>query len=128
MTPRTLISSGTKWEDIVGYSRAIRVGNRVLVTGTTAVDASGDLVGRNDAYAQTAFILEKIGKALAEAGASFEHVVRTRMYVTDISRWEEIARAHGEVFRTIKPCATMVEVSRLIEPGMLIEIEAEAEL
>jgi enamine deaminase RidA (YjgF/YER057c/UK114 family) len=128
MTPRTLISSGTKWEDIVGYSRAIRVGNRVLVTGTTAVDASGDLVGRNDAYAQTAFILEKIGKALAEAGASFEHVVRTRMYVTDISRWEEIARAHGEVFRTIKPCATMVEVSGLIEPGMLIEIEAEAEL
>jgi enamine deaminase RidA (YjgF/YER057c/UK114 family) len=128
MTPRTLISSGTKWEDIVGYSRAIRVGNRVLVTGTTAVDASGDLVGRNDAYAQTAFILDKIGKALAEAGASLEHVVRTRMYVTDISRWEEIARAHGEVFRTIKPCATMVEVSGLIEPGMLIEIEAEAEL
>lgn len=128
MTPRTLISSGTKWEDIVGYSRAIRVGNRVLVTGTTAVDASGHLVGRNDAYAQTAFILEKIGKALAEAGASFEHVVRTHMYVTDISLWEEIARAHGEVFRKVKPCATMVEVSRLIEPGMLIEIEAEAEL
>lgn len=128
MTPRKRVSSGTKWEEIVGYSRAVRVGNRILVTGTTAVDAEGHVVGSGDIYLQTAFVLEKIGKALNELGGGFEHVVRTQIYVTDISRWEEVARAHGKVFGSVKPCATMVEVARLIDPAMLVEIEAEAEL
>ena len=125
---RRHVSSGTPWEGPIGYSRAVRVGNRILVTGTVAVDDKGTLVGKDDGYAQAAFALQKIGKALNELGAGFEHVVRTRMFVTDIERWEEFARAHGEVFREIKPCTTMVQVARLIEPEMLIEIEAEAEL
>lgn len=128
MTPRDRVRSGTKWEEMVGYSRAVKVGNRILVTGTVAVDADGKLVGAGDAYAQTKFILQKIERVLEELGASFEHVVRTRMYVTDIRRWEEYGRAHGEVFSRIRPCATMVEIKGLIEPEMLIEIEAEAEL
>jgi enamine deaminase RidA (YjgF/YER057c/UK114 family) len=125
MTRRN-ISSGTKWEPLVGYSRAVRVGPHVHVAGTTAVDASGALVGENDAYAQTVFILAKIKAALQEAGASMSQVVRTRMFVTDIGRFEEIGRAHGEVFRDIRPASTMVEVKALVDPGMLIEIEADA--
>lgn len=120
------IATGAKWESIVGYSRAVRVGNTVEVTGTVAVDDSGALVGGNDPYAQTLFILQKIEGVLARAGASMKHVVRTRLFVTDISRWEEYGRAHGEVFGEIRPCTTMVEVSRLIAPEYLIEIEATA--
>jgi enamine deaminase RidA (YjgF/YER057c/UK114 family) len=126
MSSRMNISSGAKWEDIVGYSRAVRVGNTVEVTGTVAVDGSGSLVGKDDPYAQTKFILQKIEQVLAQAGASMTDVVRTRMFVTDISRWEEYGRAHGEVFGTIKPCTTMVEVSGLIGDEYLIEIEATA--
>jgi len=111
---------------VAGYSRAVRVGNVVEVAGTTAVDENGQVVGANDPYQQTRFILAKIEKALASAGASMKDVVRTRMFVTDISRWEEIARAHGEVFREIKPASTMVEVTRLISPELLVEIEATA--
>ena len=124
--PRRNISSGTKWEPVVGYSRAVRVGPHVDVAGTTAVDASGALLGPGDAYAQTAFILQKIGRALEEAGASFSHVTRTRMFVTDISRFEEYGRAHGEIFGNIRPASTMVEVKALVDPRMLIEIEADA--
>lgn len=123
---RKNISSGAKWEPVVGYSRAVRVGPHVHVAGTTAVDATGALVGPNDAYAQTAFILQKIGRALEEAGASFSQVVRTRMFVTDISKFEEYGRAHGEVFGNIRPASTMVEVKALVDPQMLIEIEADA--
>ena len=123
---RTHISSGTKWEPVVGYSRAVRVGPHVHVAGTTAVDASGSLIGPDDAYAQTAFILTKIEAALKEAGASMSQVVRTRMFVTDISRFEEIGKAHGEVFHEIRPASTMVEVKALVDPAMLIEIEADA--
>jgi enamine deaminase RidA (YjgF/YER057c/UK114 family) len=123
---RTNYSSGARWEDIVGYSRAVKVNNTVEVTGTVAVDDKNNLVGGNDAYEQTKFIIQKIEKVLQQAGASLKDVVRTRMYVTDISRWEEYGRAHGEFFKTIKPCTTMVEVSRLIAPEYLIEIEATA--
>jgi enamine deaminase RidA (YjgF/YER057c/UK114 family) len=123
---RQNISSGTKWESVAGYSRAVRIGNTVVVAGTTAVDEQGKLVGPGDAYAQARFILAKIERALASAGATMEDVVRTRMFVTDISQWEAISRAHGEVFREIRPAATMVEVRALIEPEMLIEIEATA--
>ena len=125
---RRNISSGTKWEPLVGYSRAVRVGPHVHVAGTTAVDAAGNLVGPGDAYAQTAFILRKIETALIEGGASMAQVVRTRMFVTDISRFEEFGRAHGEVFRDIRPASTMVEVKALVDPAMLIEIEADAYL
>jgi len=125
MNQRRLISSGSPWEDVVGYSRAVRVGNVVEVAGTTAVD--GDLViGGDSVYEQTRFIFQKINKALQEAGSSLEHVVRTRMYITDISKWEEAGRAHGEVFNQIKPASTMVEVSALIDTRLLIEIEATA--
>ena len=121
-------SSGAKWEDIVGYSRAVKIGNTIEVTGTVAVDANNEVVGWNDAYAQTRFIIEKIEAVLKKAGASLSDVVRTRMFVTDISRWEEYGRAHGEFFGTIKPCTSMIEVKGLIDPDYLIEIEATAVL
>lgn len=123
---RTNYSSGAKWEDIVGYSRAVKIGNTIEVTGTVAVDEDNKLIGENDAYTQTKFIIEKIEKVLQRAGASLADVVRTRMFVTDISRWEEYGKAHGEFFSAIKPCTTMVEVSKLIAPEYLIEIEATA--
>jgi len=123
---RTNYSSGAKWENIVGYSRAVKVGNIIEVTGTVAVNENSELVGKGDAYAQTRFILEKIGAVLERAGATLKDVVRTRMFVTDISRWEEYGKAHGEVFATIKPCTSMIEVKGLIDPEYLIEIEATA--
>ena len=128
MTDRERISSGAKWESIVGYSRAVKVGSRIYVTGTTAIDDEGKLVSDGDAYGQAKQCLLNIEKALKRLGAGFEHVVRTRMFVTDISRWEEYGRAHGEVFSSIMPATSMVEVSALIDPRMLIEIEADAEL
>lgn len=123
---RTNYASGTKWEDIVGYSRAVRMGNWVEVTGTVAVDENGAVVGINDAYTQTKFILQKIERVLKQTGAELKDVIKTTMFVTDISRWEEYGRAHGEVFKDIKPCATMVEVKGLISQEYLIEIEATA--
>lgn len=123
---RQNISSGAPWESIVGYSRAVRLGNMVVVAGTTAADEQGQVVGIGDPYAQTIYILQKIKRALAQAGASMEDVIRTRMYVTQIDQWEAIGRAHGEFFREVRPAATMVEVSRLIDPQMLVEIEVEA--
>lgn len=128
MIERERISSGTKWESIVGYSRAVKVGNRIYVTGTTALGADGEIVGVDNAYEQARQCLKNIESALQRLGAGLEHVVRTRMFVTDISLWEEYGRAHGEPFRDIMPATTMVEVSRLIDPRMLIEIEADAEL
>jgi len=125
---RKRISSGAPWEPVAGYSRAVRAGRRIAVAGTTATDASGAVLHPGDAAGQTRVVLEKIRAALREAGAGLEDVVRTRMFVTDISRWEEIARVHGEYFADIRPASTMVEVARLIEPAMLIEIEADAEL
>lgn len=123
---RINFSSGAKWEDIVGYSRAVKVGNIIEVTGTVAVDENNQLVGENSAYEQTLFILQKIEKILIRAGASMKDVIRTRIYVTDISRWEEYGKAHGEIFNKIKPCTTMVEVKGLIDPSFLVEIEASA--
>lgn len=125
MNDRTLISSGSPWEDVVGYSRAVKVGNLVEVAGTTAVDGD-ELIGEGSVYEQTKFIFQKIGKALKQAGSSLDHVVRTRMFITDISKWEEAGKAHGEVFQHIKPASTMVEVSALIDSRLLIEIEVTA--
>ena len=119
-------ASGSQWEDIVGYSRAVKVGNVIEVSGTVAVDEHNEVIGEGDAYLQTKFILQKIENILLQAGASMQNVVRTRMYVTNISRWQEYGRAHGEVFSTIKPCTSMIEVSALIAPEYLIEIEATA--
>ena len=121
---RTNFSSGAKWEDLVGYSRAVKVGNIVEVTGTVAVDENNQLVGENSAYDQTLYVLQKIEQVLIRAGASMKDVIRTRIYVTDITRWEEYGKAHGEFFSTIKPCTTMVEVKGLIDPAFLVEIEA----
>jgi enamine deaminase RidA (YjgF/YER057c/UK114 family) len=126
MTSRTNYSSGAIWEDIVGYSRAVRLGNIIEVTGTVAVDENSNVVGKDDAYAQTKYIIEKIEKVLQQAGATLKDVVRTRMFVTDISQWEKYGRAHGEFFKDIKPCTSMIEVKGLIGPEYLIEIEATA--
>jgi enamine deaminase RidA (YjgF/YER057c/UK114 family) len=126
MDKRINISSGAKWEDIVGYSRAVRIGNVIEVAGTTAVDDRGEVVGRNNPYEQAKYIFLKIEKALKETGASMHDVVRTRMFVTDISKWEDIGRAHGEYFKDIKPAASMIEVKGLITPGLLVEIEVTA--
>lgn len=120
---RKNFSSGAKWEDIVGYSRAVQVGNTLEVTGTVASDENG-VVGKGDMYRQTQFALQKIEKVVLQAGFSMNDVVRTRLFVTDISKWEEAGRAHAEFFINIKPCTTLLEVSRLIEPDYLIEIEA----
>ena len=119
-------SSGSPWEPVVGYSRAVRAGDLIVVAGTTASDEQGQVVGKDDPYRQTHVILAKIDRALQALGATLEDVIRTRIYVTDIDRWEEVGRAHREVFGAIRPAATMVEVRRLVGPEMLVEIEVEA--
>lgn len=126
MSQRQNISSGTRFEAEVGYSRAVRIGPHVWVAGTTAVDENMQIIGRNDIYAQTKFIFEKIGRALQQAGATLDHVVRTRMFVTDINQQAHVGAAHAEVFASIRPVATMVEITRLVDPNLLIEIEVDA--
>lgn len=126
MSRRTNFSSGAIWEDKVGYCRAVKVGNHIEVSGTVAADENGDVVGKGDAYKQTVFILQKIEKVLKEAGASLKDVVRTRMFVTDISRFNEYGKAHGEFFSSITPCTSMIEVKGLVAPEYLIEIEITA--
>jgi enamine deaminase RidA (YjgF/YER057c/UK114 family) len=128
MQERKKYSSGAKWEKIVGYSRAVKVGTRIYVTGTTATDSEGEIVGIGNAYLQTVQAIQNIEKALHALGATLEHIVRTRIFVTDISKWEEYGRAHGEFFSEIMPATSMVEVSKLIDEQMLVEIEADAEL
>jgi enamine deaminase RidA (YjgF/YER057c/UK114 family) len=122
---RQNISSGAIWEDTIGYSRAVRIGNIIEVSGTTATEGN-DVIGKGNAYEQTKYILEKIEKALAQAGGSLTDVVRTRIFITEMSQWEEVGRAHGEVFGSIKPATTMVEVTALIRPDLIVEIEATA--
>lgn len=126
MAEKKIVRTGTRWEPLVGYCRAVRVGPHIAVSGSAPVDEDGELVGPDDPYAQAKRCIEIIADALQEAGAGLEHVVRTRMFVTDISRWEDVARAHREAFADITPATSMVEVSRLIGEGMLIEIEADA--
>ena len=125
MTSRTNYSSGAPWEDIVGYSRAVRIGNTLEISGTVATDDNG-VIGRGDFYLQTKSVLQKIEKVLATAGFELKDVVRTRMYVTDISKWEDVGRAHGEFFKSIKPVTSMIEISALIDPDYLVEIEVTA--
>lgn len=124
--PRRRVSSGTEWERRYGYSRAIRVGDRVYVAGTTAVDAAGNVIGEGDPYRQARYVYEKIAAALGEAGASLTDVVRVRTFVTDITRWTEVGRAQGEVFETVRPAATLVQVAALVDPRLLVEIEVDA--
>ena len=128
MQERRRYSSGTKWEPFIGYSRAVRVSDRIYITGTTATDENGEIVGVDDAYLQAQQAILNIERALQHFEAGLANVVRTRMFVTDISRWEEYGRAHGEAFRDIMPATSMIEVKGLIDPRMLIEIEADAEL
>lgn len=126
MSSRTNYASGAIWEDKVGYSRAVKLGNHIEVSGTVAADENGTVVGKDDAYIQTLYILQKIEKTLQQAGASLQDVVRTRMFVTDISRFDEYGKAHGQVFATIKPCTSLLEVKGLVSPEFLIEIEVTA--